>query len=266
MLDHYRKIPPQKKYSLEHSIGWHCVQVFVSVEKLRVHSYAHTGERPFACTSPGCSKAFVSKYKLLRHAATHSPDKTHACPCCGKTFHRKDHLKNHQQTHDPHKLAYRCDSCGKKYHTKLGFRRHLALHAAASGDLTCRVCGRSLECTAALLQHLKAHASKPASSGHREKRHQCDQCGRQFYTRKDVRRHLVVHTGRKDFACTVCGQRFGRKDHLTRHAKKSHEQQGLPASPMLLPLANAPNVTLPSLLMTQNSIAASQVPDELQCY
>uniref|UniRef100_UPI00358FF839 zinc finger protein 530-like n=1 Tax=Myxine glutinosa TaxID=7769 RepID=UPI00358FF839 len=133
-----------------------CAKVFVSVEKLRVHSYAHTGERPFACTSPGCSKAFVSKYKLLRHAATHSPDKTHACPCCGKTFHRKDHLKNHQQTHDPHKLAYRCDSCGKKYHTKLGFRRHLALHAAASGDLTCRVCGRSLECTAALLQHLKA--------------------------------------------------------------------------------------------------------------
>lgn len=36
---------------------------------------------------------------------------------------------------------------------------------------------------------------------------------------------MVVHTGRKDFLCQYCAQRFGRKDHLTRHVKKSHARE-----------------------------------------
>lgn len=57
-----------------------------------------------------------------------------------------------------------------------------------------------------------------------ERRFKCDQmgCDRMFFTRKDVKRHMVVHTGIRNFACPFCQQRFGRKDHLVRHAKKSH--------------------------------------------
>jgi uncharacterized C2H2 Zn-finger protein len=57
-----------------------------------------------------------------------------------------------------------------------------------------------------------------------ERRFKCDQCERMFFTRKDVKRHLVVHTGIRNFACPYCTQRFGRKDHLVRHAKKSHNR------------------------------------------
>ncbi|XP_048452363.1 zinc finger protein PLAG1 isoform X2 [Rhincodon typus] len=156
--------------------------------------------------------------------ATHSPQKTHKCTYCEKMFHRKDHLKNHLQTHDPNKEAFKCEECGKNYNTKLGYKRHLALHAATSGDLTCKVCLQTFESTGVLLEHLRTHAGK-SSSGTKEKKHQCDHCDRCFYTRKDVRRHMVVHTGRKDFLCQYCAQRFGRKDHLTRHMKKSHSQE-----------------------------------------
>ncbi|XP_064410465.1 zinc finger protein PLAG1 isoform X2 [Latimeria chalumnae] len=201
-----------------------CDKAFNSVEKLKVHSYSHTGERPYKCTQPDCTKAFVSKYKLLRHMATHSPEKTHKCNYCEKMFHRKDHLKNHLHTHDPNKEAFKCEECGKNYNTKLGFKRHLALHAATSGDLTCKVCMQTFESTGVLLEHLKTHAGK-SSGGAKEKKHQCEHCDRRFYTRKDVRRHMVVHTGRKDFLCQYCAQRFGRKDHLTRHMKKSHTQE-----------------------------------------
>ncbi|KAE8598808.1 hypothetical protein XENTR_v10016947 [Xenopus tropicalis] len=158
------------------------------------------------------------------HMATHSPEKTHKCNYCEKMFHRKDHLKNHLHTHDPNKEAFKCEECGKNYNTKLGFKRHLALHAATSGDLTCKVCLQTFESTVVLLEHLKTHAGK-SSSGVKEKKHQCEHCDRRFYTRKDVRRHMVVHTGRKDFLCQYCAQRFGRKDHLTRHMKKSHNQE-----------------------------------------
>ncbi|XP_078543409.1 zinc finger protein PLAG1 [Lissotriton helveticus] len=201
-----------------------CDKAFNSVEKLKVHSYSHTGERPYKCTQQDCTKAFVSKYKLLRHMATHSPEKTHKCNYCEKMFHRKDHLKNHLHTHDPNKEAFKCEECGKNYNTKIGFKRHLALHAATSGDLTCKVCLLTFESTVVLLEHLKSHAGK-SSNGIKEKKHQCEHCDRRFYTRKDVRRHMVVHTGRKDFLCQYCAQRFGRKDHLTRHMKKSHNQE-----------------------------------------
>ncbi|KAG1927015.1 zinc finger protein PLAG1 isoform X1 [Pimephales promelas] len=201
-----------------------CEKAFNSLEKLKVHSYSHTGERPYRCTHTDCTKAFVSKYKLLRHTATHSPEKTHKCSYCEKMFHRKDHLKNHLHTHDPNKEAFSCTECGKSYNTKLGFRRHQALHAAHRGDLTCQVCLQSYPSTPLLLEHLRGHAGKSATAT-KEKRHQCDQCERRFYTRKDVRRHLVVHTGRKDFLCQYCAQRFGRKDHLTRHVKKSHAHE-----------------------------------------
>ncbi|ROL03983.1 Zinc finger protein PLAGL2 [Anabarilius grahami] len=182
------------------------------------------GEKPFHCSQPHCPKAFSSKYKLFRHMATHSPQKTHQCSFCEKMFHRKDHLKNHLQTHDPNKEAFKCEECGKHYNTKLGYKRHMAMHSATAGDLTCKVCLQSYESTPALLEHLKSHSGK-SSGGAKEKKHPCDHCDRRFYTRKDVRRHMVVHTGRKDFLCQYCAQRFGRKDHLTRHVKKSHSQE-----------------------------------------
>ncbi|KAJ8412307.1 hypothetical protein AAFF_G00145740 [Aldrovandia affinis] len=180
--------------------------------------------RPLCCSHPLCNKAFSSKYKLLRHMSSHSVQKPHQCSFCEKMFHRKDHLKNHLQTHDPNKEAFRCQECGKSYSTKLGYKRHTAMHAAATGDLTCKVCQQRLETTPALLEHLRGH-SGGAAGGAKERKHPCAHCERCFYTRKDVRRHMVVHTGRKDFLCQFCAQRFGRKDHLTRHAKKSHSQE-----------------------------------------
>ncbi|XP_032193909.1 zinc finger protein PLAGL1 isoform X2 [Mustela erminea] len=202
-----------------------CGKTFLTLEKFTIHNYSHSRERPYKCLQPDCGKAFISRYKLMRHMATHSPQKSHQCAHCEKTFNRKDHLKNHLQTHDPNKMAFGCEECGKKYNTMLGYKRHLALHAASSGDLTCGVCALELGSTEVLLDHLKAHAEEKPQSGTKEKKHQCDHCERCFYTRKDVRRHLVVHTGCKDFLCQFCAQRFGRKDHLTRHTKKTHSQE-----------------------------------------
>lgn len=45
-----------------------------------------------------------------------------------------------------------------------------------------------------------------------------------FFTQKDVKRHTVVHTGSRNFQCPFCSHRFGRKDHLVRHTKKTHNQ------------------------------------------
>lgn len=55
----------------------------------------------------------------------------------------------------------------------------------------------------------------------------------------------MVHTGRRDFLCPRCAQRFGRRDHLTRHLKKSHAQE-LDALPTL-PIKEEPSPTMCSV-------------------
>lgn len=50
-----------------------CGKIFDSIEKLTVHTYAHKGERPYKCPQHGCTKAFISKYKLLRYSSEGNP-------------------------------------------------------------------------------------------------------------------------------------------------------------------------------------------------
>ncbi|XP_015915023.1 zinc finger protein PLAGL2 [Parasteatoda tepidariorum] len=178
--------------------------------------------KTFICLHQGCTRVFSSRFKLVRHLHIHSGDRPFQCNNCGRRFHRKDHLKNHLQVHNPNKIQHSCNFCQKSYCSLLSYRKHLALHAAESGDLECKLCGKALEDREGILHHLKVHTGSRTLRGPSERKYPCDRCDRSFFTKKDVKRHLVVHTGKRDFVCQYCPQRFGRKDHLVRHTKKSH--------------------------------------------
>ncbi|XP_050438287.1 zinc finger protein PLAG1-like [Adelges cooleyi] len=199
-----------------------CFKSFTSPCKLTQHSYSHTGEKPFVCKH--CSKAFSSKFKLVRHVLIHSDQRQYHCNICDRTFHRKDHLKNHAKVHNPIKRTLQCDrpGCSKEYSSLLSFRKHIAVHSVEEGFLDCKICSKVFESKDELLYHLKIHSGSRVIKTPADKKYRCNFCDRCFYTGKDVRRHLVVHTGLRDFLCQFCPQRFGRKDHLTRHIKKSH--------------------------------------------
>lgn len=147
-------------------------------------------------------------------------------------FHQQDHLKAQLQECLPgSRQLFQCQDCGKQYNTQLDYRCHLVTTHSAAGGLPCP------EEPPSLLETLSDHSDRPPSSESsttmpvRERKYSCERCDRRFYTRKDVRRHAVVHTGRRDFLCTRCAQRFGRRDHLTRHLKKSHAQESGMMSP-----------------------------------
>lgn len=143
-------------------------------------------------------------------------------------FRQQDHL---QESLLASRQLFQCQDCGKQYNTQLGYRRHLVTTHSAAGGLPCP------EEPPSLLETLSDHSDRPPPSEGstsvpiRERKYSCERCDRRFYTRKDVRRHAVVHTGRRDFLCTRCAQRFGRRDHLTRHLKKSHAQESGVMSP-----------------------------------
>ncbi|KAF2346152.1 Zinc finger C2H2-type, partial [Trinorchestia longiramus] len=177
--------------------------------------------RVFSCSS--CNKSFSSRFKLSRHQLIHGSERHYRCHICDRSFHRKDHLKNHLQIHKPTK-QFKCEreDCGKEYNSYMSYRKHCAFHSAEEGDLQCKFCSKMFVNKNDLIYHLKVHVGTRTVKNPSEKKFQCDQCDRRFFTRKDVKRHLVVHTGTRDFCCSLCPQKFGRKDHLVRHIKKSH--------------------------------------------
>lgn len=201
----------------------HCGESFQAEAAFHLHVYSHTGKKPFTCTVQGCDRGFLSKFKLERHLLIHSSPRHHKCLYCDKSFNRKDHLKNHMITHDPNKKIWKCEICGKEYSYSFSYRTHMAFHAAERGEtLSCGICKKSFENKEQLLFHLKVHTGARAAKNSTEKTHQCVECWKKFFTRKDVKRHLITHTKRKDFLCQFCPQRFGRKDHLTRHLRTTH--------------------------------------------
>uniref|UniRef100_A0A0K2U4P3 C2H2-type domain-containing protein n=1 Tax=Lepeophtheirus salmonis TaxID=72036 RepID=A0A0K2U4P3_LEPSM len=201
-----------------------CDKTFPSPGKLRQHSYSHSGETPFECLEEACDKKFTSRFKLKRHVLIHSQDKQFHCEVCNRPFRRKDHLKNHEKVHSACKTVYTCShqGCTRNYNSYTSYRKHQAMHSAELGALDCKICHKELVNREALMNHLKVHYGSRSAKSSEEKKFPCDQCERRFFTRKDLKRHSVVHTGDREFPCHHCTQRFGRKDHMVRHAKKSH--------------------------------------------
>lgn len=214
----------------------YCAEKFTKEAIYVIHVAEHTGIKPFICEDPDCKKGFMSKFKLERHRLIHSCPRHHKCPYCDKSFNRKDHLKNHLITHDPNKKRWVCEECGKEYSYNFSYRTHKAFHDAESGRTTeCGICHKEHETREELLYHLKVHSGARSVKNCLEKTHECPDCCKKFYTKKDVRRHLITHTKKKDFLCQYCPQRFGRKDHLTRHLRSSHSGDNPTAKPPRAP-------------------------------
>ena len=54
-------------------------------------------------------------------------------------------------------------------------------------------------------------------------RFKCEMCIKTFKSGYDLRRHSVVHTREKPFACHLCGGRFTQIDSLRMHQKRVHQ-------------------------------------------
>lgn len=48
-----------------------CAKTFSRPSSLRIHTYSHTGERPFVCKEPSCGRRFSVQSNLKRHAKVH---------------------------------------------------------------------------------------------------------------------------------------------------------------------------------------------------
>lgn len=50
-----------------------CNKSFVSKQNMKEHEFSHTGEKPFKCHEPGCSRRFRQSSQLSIHKRSHRP-------------------------------------------------------------------------------------------------------------------------------------------------------------------------------------------------
>ncbi|CAH1774706.1 unnamed protein product [Owenia fusiformis] len=199
-----------------------CGKAFQGKTNYDEHIMTHTGRKPYKCLFTNCSKTFINRYKQQRHLLTHGAVRPFSCIYCDKSFTRKDHLKGHMRTHEPDRCSQKCHLCDKEYTGDFTFRAHMAIHYAEAGELTCSICKKDFESKEKLLFHINVHKGARSTKGIMDKKQKCPECDKRFFTLKDVRRHMIVHTKERDFICEICSGRFGRKDHLVRHLAKYH--------------------------------------------
>jgi len=51
----------------------------------------------------------------------------------------------------------------------------------------------------------------------------CSFCDKQFKFPSALKKHIVTHTGQKDYQCNICSKSFGRLDTLKRHLEQCNE-------------------------------------------
>ena len=65
--------------------------------------------------------------------------------------------------------------------------------------------------------HIK---TKKNSLKYQIKPYQCKDCDKYFSRKHHLKRHIVIHTGKKPFPCPRCTKHFNTKSNMQRHRKK----------------------------------------------
>lgn len=91
----------------------------------------------------------------------------------------------------------------------------------------------------------------------------CESCHRVFTNKDDLKHHIALtHTGRKPYACVICGKRYGQVHHLNSHFKL-HKEPRLQEF-AILKHRNKPLSEPPSPLDT--TVGSFKVPKALKSY
>lgn len=107
----------------------------------------------------------------------------------------------------------RCTLCGESFAHDNEIRQHIATaHEKELTSTTCRMCGKHCKDERTLMKHAWDHS--------KEKNHTCMKCGKTFYNKARLKRHMQSHRN-KSVTCNVCGESFPDGRSLMNH-RHSH--------------------------------------------
>lgn len=164
-----------------------------------------------------CLESFPSEIKFTEHLRIHPLE----CNQCGKNFYRKYNLHMHMKRHyniRPHK----CEACGKAFLTKQKLQEHTNVHTG-NAPIKCTMCEETFRRHSNLVQHRNKHHFNIKK---KYKDFVCH-CGEVFHSKNKLSWHKEIHDS-KPKACTYCHEKFVHVSSLTRHIRRSHNQNYVP--------------------------------------
>ncbi|XP_044043758.1 zinc finger protein 91-like isoform X1 [Siniperca chuatsi] len=120
---------------------------------------------------------------------------------------------------------FSCTECSKDFQSVYARDRHLREKHGKHPLHKCCDCGQTFKVNRSLIVHRRIYHPPPAAAVEPEeerrapKTYFCSTCGKQFPTSASLKRHLIIHSGKKPYKCTSCGRGFTQIGNLKTHQK-----------------------------------------------
>ncbi|XP_010776564.1 E3 ubiquitin-protein ligase ZFP91 [Notothenia coriiceps] len=138
---------------------------------------------------------------------------------CGTVLAHPRYLQHHIKYQHLLKKKYVCPhpSCGRLFRLQKQLLRH-AKHHTDQRDYICEFCARAFKSSHNLAVHRMIHTG--------EKPLQCEICGFTCRQKASLNWHMKKHDADAtyQFACSICGKKFEKKDCVVAHKAKSHPE------------------------------------------
>ncbi|KAL0850524.1 hypothetical protein ABMA28_012311 [Loxostege sticticalis] len=126
-------------------------------------------------------------------------------------------------------LKLECHDCGGYFKSKCKLKVHWKrVHLLEK--LVCEICKRAFKSSKAYVKHVKTKSraclitqqTRIEGVG-RQRVFHCKDCDYNSRRIKDIRSHLVIHTGDRPYKCDLCPRQFTQQSSLQGHKEMSHK-------------------------------------------
>ena len=147
---------------------------------------------------------------IRRHLVIHTGEKPYNCPYCPAKFNQK----------------FNCNKHVRKFHDRFHFeatprKRDDDYQQKKQATFTFKekVFSFCVQMYIVVFSHLLQN-NEPVKVG--PKKYACPICWAIRGSPSEIRRHYLVHTGEKPFACTYCDATFNQRSNCNSHMRKYH--------------------------------------------
>ncbi|KAL3867387.1 hypothetical protein ACJMK2_044594 [Sinanodonta woodiana] len=202
-----------------------CGKFCETFENYSSHMAEHEREAKFYCKS--CGKYFERAQQYEQHLQAHEQ---HVCPHCNKSIASQRGLVKHMKAEHGEEISaeervHKCESCQKMFARPGALMVHMRIHTGEK-PVECGACKLFFRTTKALAKHKQTytHCLK-AGEAAKERRFLCNECGKAYFRKHALQRHMHYHTGEKPHMCQYCGYKCREANNLKRHMALHFEAQ-----------------------------------------
>ena len=135
------------------------------------------------------------------------------CKICGFRFKQQSRLERHLNIHT---RPYKCSFCNRKFAHEYLQEMHERSHKGTLPQ--CTLCGGRYVC---LQKHMENQHDDTVDTV----KHVCSLCKKEYKKKKNLKEHMMSHSGERPYSCQDCGKRFRTGRDLRTHCMGVHVKE-----------------------------------------